>query len=36
MSNKWGHLLIQADQLPKSFLNQPGGANFTLPALFNP
>ena len=31
MSNFNGHLLFQADRLSCSYLNPPGGTNFTLP-----
>ena len=33
MSNFNGHLLFQADRLSCSYLNPPGGTNFTLPVL---
>ena len=33
MSNFNGHLLFQADRLSCSYLNPPGGTNFTLPVF---
>ena len=33
MSNFNGHLLFQTDRLSCSYLNPPGGTNFTLPVL---
>ena len=33
MSNFNGHLLFQADRFSCSYLNPPGGTNFTLPVL---